>query len=107
MTGENGKPERKMMMPPRCHPPKTASASPVQVLLTFPNRNGVIQAGDPALVVIEIRESLLCGKVVAVLRPWRVAADFRLVVDALAEGVSAQQIEAVRCLLLGLELKRM
>ena len=31
--------------------------SPVQVLLTFPNRNSVIQAGDPALVVIEIRES--------------------------------------------------
>src|SRR5215469_15846430 len=61
--------------------------SPVHVLLTFPNRKSVIQASDPALAVIEIRESLLCDKVVAVLRPWRVAADFRLVVDAFAEGV--------------------
>ena len=97
------------MMPPRCHPPKTASAdtTPVQVLLAFSNRNSVVHACDPALAVIEIGQTFLCGQIVAVLRPRRVAADLGLVVDALTEGISAQEIETVGRLFLGLELKRM
>ena len=79
----------------------------VQVLLAFSNRKGVIKAVCPALAAIEVGKPLLRSEVVAVLRPRRIAADFWLVVDALAEGVGAQEIEAVRGPLLCLELKGM
>ena len=51
--------------------------TPVQELLAFSDRKGVVHAGDPALAVVEVRETFLCGQIVAVLRPRRVAAESR------------------------------
>ena len=77
----------------------------VQELLSFSDRQGVVHARDPTLAVIKVGEPFFRGKIVVVLRPGRIAANLRLVVDGLAESKGAQEIEAMGGSLLSLELK--
>src|SRR6185312_6346583 len=50
-------------------------------------------------------EAFFCSNVVAVLRPWRIATDFRLIIDGFAVSVGAQEIKTMARPLLCLELK--
>src|SRR5215467_7894927 len=75
--------------------------------MTLSHRQFVIKAVYPALAVIEIRQAFFSPDVVAVLRPGRIAANFRLVVNGFAESERAQEIKAMAGALLGLQLKCM
>ena len=79
----------------------------VQELFPLTHRKFVIDAVNPALAIIEIGETSFCRNVVAVLRPGRIATDFWLVIDGLAECERTQEIKAMASPLFCLQLKRM
>ncbi len=78
----------------------------VQELSALADRQFVIDAVDPAVAIIEVGEPFFRRNVVAVLRPGRIATDFRLVIDGLAVSVCAQEIKTMVGSLFRLELKR-
>jgi hypothetical protein len=83
------------------------NATLVQIWMALSDGQLIIYARHPTLAIVEICQSFFSLDVEAVLRPRRVTANFRLVVDSFAVSERAQEIESMAGPLFRLELKCM
>src|SRR5262249_7405506 len=78
----------------------------VQYACSLAEGKQIVETRHPAVFLLVVRQTFEIFQVVAVVRPWLVAADRHTVVYAAAKSVGAQEIQPVAQVLLQLDLQR-